>query len=295
MKHGPITAGRFPDVLSNAPEAATRWGGTTAYLFEPPARVSMTSADCLVSVLFSGTCRFRQEANGRTTEERTGPGAVHVMPAQFGGTWEGRERAGRFRAFALTIPESFLARVIAEDWNTTPDKVEIIQRFNTRDPVIEALFARLAFEVANGSPSGSIYAESTSEFLIHHLIHAHSSLARPRPHAYGGLPQRQLKRVVDYIEEHLSESITLRRLAELAGVSPRHFERAFRQALGVPPHAYVLQQRVAAARSLLVSHPTLPIHEVAARVGFCSASHLAMVFRRQTGQTPTEFRRFESS
>jgi len=295
MKFAPITTDRFPDVLSSPPEATAGWSVFSAYLFEPPRRVSMASADYLVSVLFSGTCRFRQEAYGRSTEEWTGPGAVHVMPADFEGTWEGRERAGKFRALALMIPKSFLARVIAQDWDVSSDRVGIIQRFNTRDPVIEGVFGRLAFEANNGSPSGSIYAESACEFLVHHLIHAHSSLVRPRPHAFGGLPMRRLKRVVDYVEAHLSESITLRRLAELAGVSPRHFERAFRQALGVPPHTYVLQKRVAAARSLLVSHRTLPIHEIAARVGFCSASHLASAFRRQTGQSPTEFRRFESS
>src|SRR5262245_21381461 len=105
--------------------------------------------------------------------------------------------------------------------------------------MIEKVLTRLAHETQNGSPSGSLYAKSAYEFLAQHIVHAHSSLTTP-PQAIRGLPPQRLKMVLDYIEEHLAQPITLRRLAELAGVSPRHFERAFRQSLGSPPHAYVL-------------------------------------------------------
>ncbi len=175
-----------------------------------------------------------------------------------------------------------------------PRGVEVIWRFNTRDPVIEGLLTRLALEAKCSSPSGSIYAESACEFLAHHIIHAHSSLAGPPP-AFGGLPPRRLKLVQDYIAEHLSQPITLRQLAELAGVSSRHFERAFRQALGVPPHGYVLQKRVSAARDLLLIQPRLSIQEIATRTGFSSSSHLVSAFRRQTGYSPREFRRSDAT
>lgn len=294
MNRTPIPTERFPDILAGPPEASAAWSVFTSYVIDPPPRVTMACKDHLVSVLLSGTCRFRQHANGRTTEQWTGPGAVHVLPAGFEGTWEGRGRAGRFRAVTLFIPDAFLSRVISNDWEVEPGKAEIIQRFNTRDPVIEGLMRRLRSEAENGSPSGSIYAESACEFLVHHLIRAHSSLAERPPRAIGGLPARRLKLVLEYVEQNLAQRIGLRQLAELAGVSPRHFERAFRQALGIPPHAYVLLKRVEAARDLLVNRPALAIHEIAARVGFSSPSHLASVFRRHTGQSPATFRRIES-
>jgi AraC family transcriptional regulator len=111
------------------------------------------------------------------------------------------------------------------------------------------------------------------------------------PRAHAGLPGRRLKVVLDYIENNLPQPIALRRLAELAAVSPRHFERAFRQALGAPPHTYVMGKRVAAAQDLLLSEPMLTMEEIATRVGFSSASHLAFAFRRRTGNSPTTFRR----
>jgi AraC family transcriptional regulator len=126
------------------------------------------------------------------------------------------------------------------------------------------------------------------------MIHSYSTLSAPPPRASGGLPARRLKLILDYIEENLAQPIALRKLGELAGVSTRHFERAFRQAIGVPPHAYVVRKRVARAQTLLLSEPGLTVDEIAARAGFSSSSHLSSTFRRQTGYSPTTFRRLQS-
>ena len=103
-----------------------------------------------------------------------------------------------------------------------------------------------------------------------------------------------MKVVLDYIEENLAKPIALHELALLARVSVRHFERAFRQSLGVPPHTYVLGKRLSAARDLLLSQPTLTIEHIAQQVGFSSPSHLAAAFRRQTGYSPATFRRMHA-
>jgi AraC family transcriptional regulator len=123
------------------------------------------------------------------------------------------------------------------------------------------------------------------------MIRAYSSLSKPQPRPYGGLAANRINVIVDYIEENLAKPIALHDLALLARVSVRHFERAFRQSLGVPPHTYVLQKRLSAARDLLLSQPTLTIERIAEQVGFSSPSHLASAFRRQTGYSPATFRR----
>jgi AraC family transcriptional regulator len=288
-----LSADRFAAALPTPPETTAVWGSFTAHVIEPPPLATLSCTDHVVGVLFSGTCRFRQQAYGRSIEQWTGPGAVNVLPARFEGTWEGRDRAGRFRGLALFIPDAVVSESIEIDWDVDPRKVEILQRFNTRDPVIEAVLSRLALETSNHSPSGSIYAESACEFVVHHIIQAHSSLASPPPRPFGGLTSRHRRLVMDYIEEHLAQPVALRELAALVGVSPRHFERAFHQAVGMPPHAYVMQKRVAAARTLLVSSPKLRIQQIATRVGFSSSSHLAAAFRRQMGVSPSAFRRSE--
>lgn len=290
-----ISAAQYPELLPGAPEAAAAWGVFSVYVVEPPVQAAMACSDHLLALQLSGTCRLRQEIHGRSAEGWSGPGSVSVIPAQVEGAWEGRRHSGVSRAITLFVPVAFVSRVIEQDWDVEPKSVELVRQFLGRDPVLEGLLTRLALEARNDTPSGQLYAESACEFLAHHIIHSYSSLARPARPASGGLAARRLKVVLDYIEENLAQPIALRRLAELAGVSPRHFERAFRQALGIPAHAYVLEKRVVAARELLVSEPTLAVREVAARVGFSSASHLASAFRRHTGSSPTAFRRWSGS
>jgi AraC family transcriptional regulator len=73
--------------------------------------------------------------------------------------------------------------------------------------------------------------------------------------------------VLEYIEASL-EPIALRLLAQVAGVSARHLERAFRQSLGVPVHAYVLSKRISLAQELLLKQPELTVDEISAKTAF---------------------------
>jgi AraC family transcriptional regulator len=149
----------------------------------------------------------------------------------------------------------------------------------------------LAREAAGGSPAGRLYAESGCEFLAHHLIYRYSNQSPTPPRSMGGLSGRRLKLVLEYIEDTLGQPIRLRELAALAGVSARHFERAFRQSTGSSPHAYVMERRLHRARDLLINQPELPIEQITLRLGFSSSSHFSSAFRRQTGLTPTDFRK----
>jgi AraC-like DNA-binding protein len=94
--------------------------------------------------------------------------------------------------------------------------------------------------------------------------------------------------VCEYIEANLSRDITLTELAELAGLSRFHFARSFRRSMGLPPHRYLLQQRIERAKELLAPG-TLPVGEIAAGVGFSGATSLARTFLRVTGTTLKEF------
>jgi len=228
---------------------------------------------------------------GRPVEGWSDPGTVNLTPPNVEATWQA---SGPSRAIVLLIPDAFLSRVISEHWEADPRNVEIIPQFLSHDPVIQGVATHLALEAQSGSPPERLYAESACEFLAHHMIHSYSTLSAPPPRASGGLPARRLKLILDYIEENLAQPIALRQLGELAGISTRHFERAFRQAVGVPPHAYVVRKRVARAQNLLLSEPGLTIDAIAVRAGFSSSSHLSSTFRRQTGYSPMAFRRLQS-
>jgi AraC family transcriptional regulator len=103
------------------------------------------------------------------------------------------------------------------------------------------------------------------------------------------LQKWRLKRVVEYIEDHLSAKITLSDLAAVAGLSRMHFAYQFRVATGSRPHEFLLQQRIRRAEDLL-KDTAIPIVEVALTVGFQTQAHFTTVFKRLVGCTPQRWR-----
>jgi len=95
----------------------------------------------------------------------------------------------------------------------------------------------------------------------------------PEP-SRGGLSPAVTRRVCDYIEGHLDEKIWLDGLAALAGLSTDHFARAFHQSVGVPPHTYMLRQRLEHLEHML-RDTHAPLSEIAQATGFSDQSHLA--------------------
>jgi AraC-like DNA-binding protein len=111
----------------------------------------------------------------------------------------------------------------------------------------------------------------------------------PPPQAHGGLSTGAIRRVREYVEVHLNESIDLGMLARVAGLSMHHFARQFKQSAGVTPHYYLTQKRVERAQEMLVQ-TNLSLAEIAYAAGFSDQSHLARHFRYMLGATPREFR-----
>jgi AraC family transcriptional regulator len=149
---------------------------------------------------------------------------------------------------------------------------------------------KLQAEVGNSDPGSRQYAEALSLVLMHELIRlGRTTSATARP-LRGGLPVWRQKRVVEFIEEHLAEEISLAALAGLVDLSLYHFARAFRQSFGAPPHRYHMARRMDRARSLL-QRPALSVTQIGIQIGFRETSSFTTAFRKFTGLTPTEYRR----
>ena len=106
----------------------------------------------------------------------------------------------------------------------------------------------------------------------------------------GGLAPRAVQRVRAYVEDHLAENIRLEALAQVAGLSRCHFVRAFKQSVGITPHAYLMQRRLERAEKLLLETDH-PLCRVALDSGFSDQSHFSSYFRRNFGMSPRSFRR----
>lgn len=99
--------------------------------------------------------------------------------------------------------------------------------------------------------------------------------------------QRQVALAREYLDRAFAESVSLKQLAQLAGLSPFHLLRSFRDQVGLTPGAYQIQLRVREARRLLRNG--LPIAETAAALGFADQSHLTRHFQRIVGTSPGRY------
>ena len=99
----------------------------------------------------------------------------------------------------------------------------------------------------------------------------------------------RLRRVTGFIQDNLNRQLTLLDLSAVVHMSPYHFARLFKQSTGVPPHRFVVEQRIARASALL-REPQLSIGEVGRLVGFRTPSHFTAAFRRMTGITLSAYR-----
>jgi AraC family transcriptional regulator len=168
--------------------------------------------------------------------------------------------------------------------------VELHPTAYVEDSLINSLALALEQEMRTSYPGGTSYGESLGAMLAAHLVRRYAVFDSRPGENRNRLTAKDLRSVIDYIEDRVESSLSLQDLANVVGMNVYTFLRSFRRSTGLPPHQYVLRRRVERAKTLL-SHCDLSIAEVALRCGFYSQSHLTTAFHRLTHLTPRNFRR----
>lgn len=174
----------------------------------------------------------------------------------------------------------------AEDLGLPRARAQLEPRHQLRDKQLELIALALEAESAAGHPSGALYSESLGLALSARLL---GVATNEEPRSRRGLSPKQRAQLVDFIEAHLDQTLSLQRLARVSGTSASHLKTLFKRSMGVSVHAYVVQRRVARARQLLLKGE-LPSSQVAFESGFSHQSHMARCVRRLLGVSPSELR-----
>lgn len=218
---------------------------------------------------------------GEYRRQSVAPGEVSLisagMPLQV--------RHGPKEQLVMALTPEFVAQVVDK-----PNAIEpaFEEQHALNDRQIVRIAKALEAEAKAGYQSGRVYGEALGAALTAHLVAQYSARSSALDHT-GGMSPCALRRVVRYIDDHLTEDIRLEGLAQVAGLSHHRFAHNFKRATGMPPHQYVIRRRVERAKPLL-RDTDKTMANLTYALGFGSPSRFALLFRRETGMAPTKYR-----
>lgn len=203
------------------------------------------------------------------------PGEMHTGEAVSAEGW----------SYRMLYPDITLLQRAASDALDNTQDIPYFPEPVIFDPMVARALTHLHAALAT-SPS-DLERESLFIWTLAHLIRRH---ARPRPgQSLRSAERVPMLRVRAYLEEHFTENVSLEELAALVNLSPFYLLRVFRESIGLPPHSYLTQIRVAHAKRLIGA--SMPLAEVATAVGFSDQSHLNRHFKALVGVTPGQYAR----
>lgn len=157
------------------------------------------------------------------------------------------------------------------------------------DPTVRNLALTLLPAFANPREANTLFVDSMTVATVAHLLRAHGT------RSVGGLvtPLRltpmQEARAKEMLVANLDGELTIRELAGECGMSVTAFSNAFKRSVGIPPHRWLLERRVARALTLLRTS-SMTLDEIASACGFADAQHLTRIFAQTVKATPAEFK-----
>ena len=214
------------------------------------------------------------------------PDKLCLMPKDYASTWQIR---GPLSFVHLYFTDQHLRDQAEQTWDRSPTQITLDERLFTEDPRIAVLYRQFLLKNDWHNPADQLAISSATTLVLNQLLQHYVNLGWQTPKVRGGLAPHQLKRVLDYIDSHLDQSLLLSDLAREADLSEYHFARMFKHSKGMAPHQYVMQRRLVTAGQLL-QRSTLPLTEIALTCGFSSLSHFSNRFRHLHGISPSAMR-----
>ena len=248
--------------------------------------------DQTVVVMLKGEQHLEAFADGiwrRTVYE---PGTVGTTPGHKTDRLRRhlKKQAAPFDKANLYLPHALLEQA-ADEYGRAGHRTRSLDlnALAFHDPLVCHTVKRLLEAMSDGGVD--LYAAATARWLAAHLVCFHSDHADAERLTLdaGVISDRRIAGVLEMMSSRLSDPPSLDELAAEAGVSKFHFVRLFREKVGRTPHAFLVQLRLEAARSML-SATDLDVGTVAELCGYRRGSELISSFSRAFGTTPGRWR-----
>jgi AraC family transcriptional regulator len=221
------------------------------------------------------------QCDGRHSRRIQKHGDIDVVPAGLEGWWEDDADCTILRLGVGPELLSTAATAMGRD----PATVSLVPKFQLRDARIESIAWAIKAELEATVPSDKLYAETLALALAVRMLENENPSGGDKAATIRTLSALQRRRLAEFIEAHIDQSLSLADLAMVAGLSLSHLKPLFRATFGMPMHRYVLTRRVERAKLMLLSDD-IPLSQVALETGFSHQSHMAHWMRRILGITP---------
>ena len=216
---------------------------------------------------------------------RVEAGQFHIVPAHtpMEVAWEGDQRAA-----IITFTPDFVDRVIRQQFK---GDVPCLQpQAALSDPLVQSLCTALCGKIGAKGHHLRACAEAIATQLVIHLLASFGIGGTVQPSISGGLTSAQQRLTLDYIATHGRQEFVVDELAAAAGLSKRHFQRAFKESFGETPCRFARNTVMAAAVELILGSRK-SITEIALDLGFENFGNFSTAFKKHTGMSPDAFRR----
>ena len=233
--------------------------------------------------------KLERHLDGRNRRESTAKGDVAFLPADAPTMLRlGKDDPNQFLSYSYLVFEAdYLAELALSSGIGRP--LDFIPAFATPDPVLHEITAALTSAPRIKDPAANLFVESLFNAAAARILYNDAEVRYP---LFGPprLTDDQVRAAIDYIQDHVRDSLDLGSISRAAGLSEFHFARLFKAATGVSPFQFVTRTRIERAKELL-RKTRLPIFEIAERVGYRKPSHFSARFRAVSGCGPDSYRK----
>ncbi|TAL02496.1 MAG: AraC family transcriptional regulator [Verrucomicrobia bacterium] len=194
-----------------------------------------------------------------------------------------------FEAMSVFIELPLLQRALEEVFGDDAANAQLQSISAFTDAALNSLMERVHEELLRRKAS-PLFLQGIAQTIAIHLARNYAELVKEPRSGSPSLPGYKLRQITDWMREHIAEEFNLNRLAAQAGLSKFYFNRLFKSAAGTSPSHYHINLRMDEAKRLL-RETKKSVVEVALDVGYRNPSHFEQIFRRETGLSPSDYRR----
>jgi AraC family transcriptional regulator len=276
---------RQPSLMQNSP--SRRRIGLYGWRTGPTEEVHIPEAQELVlSVHLGGAERVRVFTEEGLSRAFSKPGDITLIPR---GKAVSYRTDGEVEFATLHFP----TRALRNDLSGVLAGVDACHFAVTDDYVVSSVRTLMRAARPPAVASGAYITALFDALTLHiaHLVEA-GQCSRQSLLQVAQNPARgpAFDKVIDEIDRRLAEKLTLRELADLAGVCRTRFAEQFAQRFGSAPHKFIIERRIERAKTLL-REGRMSITDIAYEVGFSGQSHFSSTFRALTGSIPSAYGR----